>query len=202
MSVKSRVAVGLLTASIALVGGLRIHEGSENHAYVDKLATSRVVTICYGDTGGYKLGDYRTDAQCDEILKRKLETVYAPAVRKHVKVPLTQGEFDALVDFTYNLGEGNLRKSTLLKKLNAGDYAGAANEFDKWVYTDGKDCRVRANKCYGIVKRRQWQKELFLSEDRPTSSPLPASNSPSSPVTFPSSPPKESGGWWKKLLRL
>lgn len=196
MSVKSRVAAGLLTASVLLVGGLRVHEGIENHAYVDKLATSRVVTICYGDTGGYKLGDYRTDAECDAILKRKLETVYAPVVRKYVTVPLSQGEFDALVDFTYNLGEGNFRKSTLLKKLNAGDYAGAANEFDKWVYTNGKDCRVKANKCYGIIKRRQWERELFLSDVQPTSSPSPASSLPASPATRPSLWTRVFGGWF------
>lgn len=170
MSTKSRIAVGLLTASIALVGGLKVHEGRENSAYVDRLAASRVVTICYGDTGGYKLGDYRTNAQCDDLLKRKLNTVYAPVVRKYVTVPLSQGEFDALVDFTYNLGEGNFRKSTLLKKVNARDYVGASLEFQKWVYTDGKDCRIRANGCYGIIKRRIWQQELFVSPDRPTAS--------------------------------
>jgi lysozyme len=162
-TIKQRVAVALLTASAALVGGLQLREGKSNDAYVDTLATTKVVTICYGDTGGYKVGDHRTDRQCSELLARKLETVYAPIVRKYVTVPLSQGEFDALVDFAYNLGEGNFRSSTLLAKLNAGDRAGAAAEFSRWYKTNGKDCRIRANKCYGIIERRVWEKTTFES---------------------------------------
>ena len=162
-TIKQRIAVSLLTASAVLVGALQLHEGKSNVAYVDKLATSKVVTICYGDTGGYKLGDYRTDLQCSNLLLHKLNTVYAPIVRKYVMVPLSQGEFDALVDFTYNLGEGNFRSSTLLRKLNAGDRAGAAAEFARWYKTNGKDCRIRANKCFGIIERRVWEKTTFES---------------------------------------
>jgi lysozyme len=160
---KQRVAVGLLTASALLIGGVKLHEGVSLTAYTDNLATTRVVTVCYGDTGGYKLGDRRTQAQCDALLLHKLNTVYGPIVKRYVKVPLTQGEFDALVDFTYNLGEGNFRKSTLLKKVNAKDYKGASLEFERWYMTNGKDCRIRANRCYGIIERRQWQKATFVS---------------------------------------
>lgn len=79
-----------------------------------------------------------------------------PCVKKYVKYDkLTQHQFDALVDFTFNVGCGNFRGSTLLKKLNQGDVSGAANEFPKWQYAGGK---VLA----GLVRRRAAEKALFL----------------------------------------
>jgi len=71
-------------------------------------------------------------------------------------VPLTQGQFDALASFTYNLGEGQVSKSTLLKLLNAQDYQGAANEFERWVYAGN-------TKVNGLIRRRQNERELFES---------------------------------------
>ena len=71
-------------------------------------------------------------------------------------MPVTQNQFDALVSFTYNLGAGNLRSSTLLKKLNAGDYAGAADEFPKWNKAGGKELA-------GLTRRRNAERDLFLS---------------------------------------
>lgn len=78
------------------------------------------------------------------------------AVKDYVKVSLSQGQFDALVSFTYNLGGGALRDSTLLKKLNAGDYHGAALEFDRWTKAGGKVLS-------GLVARRADEKALFLA---------------------------------------
>jgi lysozyme len=73
----------------------------------------------------------------------------------YVKVPLTQNQFDALVNLTYNIGENAFRKSTLLRKLNAGDYAGAAEQFMRWVYDNGKEVD-------GLKNRRRREKALFL----------------------------------------
>lgn len=75
-----------------------------------------------------------------------------------VKVPLTANQFSALASFVYNLGVGNFQKSTLLKKLNAKDYHGAADEFDRWIYAGGQVLD-------GLVTRRQREKELFLTPD-------------------------------------
>ena len=69
---------------------------------------------------------------------------------------LTQGQFDALVSFTYNLGARSLSTSTLLKKLNAGDYRGAADEFPRWNKAGGQ---VLA----GLTRRREAERSLFLS---------------------------------------
>jgi lysozyme len=75
-------------------------------------------------------------------------------VNTHVEVPLTQGEFDALVDFAFNLGCGSLNGSTLLRLLNAGDFHGAAAEFEKWDHAGGK---VVA----GLLRRRQAERTEF-----------------------------------------
>ena len=82
------------------------------------------------------------------------------AVNRLVQVPLTQNQFDALVSFVYNLSAGALEKSTLLKKLNAKNYNGAAKEFTKWnKVTDAKDKKVAFA---GLTARRKREKELFL----------------------------------------
>lgn len=80
--------------------------------------------------------------------------VAADGVRSMVNVPLTQGQFDALVSFAFNTGLGNLRSSTLLAKLNAGDYQGAAAEFSRWVYANGQIVA-------GLVTRRLAEAATF-----------------------------------------
>jgi lysozyme len=79
-------------------------------------------------------------------------------VLKLVKVPLEQREFDALVSFAFNCGSGNLAKSTLLKKINAGDKDGAASEFLKWDRAGGKVLR-------GLTRRRNAERALFSGGD-------------------------------------
>ena len=160
---KTRYALSGLAVVVALVTGVKTFEGKENEAYVDHLAKTQVVTVCYGHTRTAVLGQTYSDEQCDALLLKDLNEVYAPIVRKLVKVKLSQGEFNAVVDFVYNLGEGNFRSSTLLRKLNAGDYSGASLEFERWFMTNGKDCRKPASKCGGIPKRRAWEKAMFES---------------------------------------
>jgi hypothetical protein len=81
---------------------------------------------------------------------------YSSAVDRLVKVPLNANQYGALTSFTYNLGEGNLAKSTLLKKLNAGDYRSAAAEFAKWNRAGGK---IMA----GLTRRRKAEAQLFIT---------------------------------------
>lgn len=160
---KARYVVSALSVVAALAAGTASFEGRENTAYVDRLATTRVVTVCYGHTRTAVLGQTYTNAECDALLLSDLNTIYAPIVRKYVKVPLSQGEFNALVDFTYNLGEGNLRSSTLLRLVNEQRYEEAGKEFSRWYKTNGKDCRIPASKCSGIIKRRTWEAQQFAS---------------------------------------
>ncbi len=82
--------------------------------------------------------------------------IFVKAVNNAVTVPLNQDQFDALVSFTFNLGEGNLKSSTLLKKVNAGDFAGAAQEFQRWNKAGGKVLP-------GLTRRRACEALLFQS---------------------------------------
>jgi lysozyme len=96
-----------------------------------------------------------TKATAEDILRATL-IQYEDAVTRYVQVPLSQRRFDALVDFAYNCGTQALRTSTLLRKLNEGDFVGAAAEFPKWVNGGGR-------RLPGLVKRRELERELFES---------------------------------------
>lgn len=127
-------------------------EGFRAHAY---LCPAGVWTIGYGFTKGVKKGDAITKGQADARLAHELDD-FADGVKKLVKVPLKQCQFDALVSFVFNVGVGALRDSTLLKLLNAGNYAGAADQFTRWNKAGGKVLP-------GLVTRRAAEKEMFLS---------------------------------------
>jgi len=137
------------------------HEGFKNHVYNDP---SNYATVGYGHllhkspvtAADTKKWGTMTKAQGKALLKKDAARTEA-GVRRLVKVPLTQSMFDALVSFAYNAGVGNLKRSTLLKKLNKKDYTGAANEFHKWVKSGGK-------KLTGLVTRRAEEKEMFCQD--------------------------------------
>lgn len=116
-----------------------------------------VPTIGYGHTAGVAMGQTITQQQADDYLRRDVRQ-FERAVARQVSVPLTQGQLDALVSFAFNLGEGALAQSTLLRLLNAGDYAGAAAQFERWNKAGG---RVLP----GLVRRRAAERALF--EARP-----------------------------------
>lgn len=116
-----------------------------------------VWTIGYGHTRGVKKGMAITKLQAYEYLKDDLKT-FEDAVNKYVKVPLSQSQFDALVSFSYNVGAGALKSSTLLRKLNKRDYSGASNEFLRWNKSNGKELS-------GLTARRRAERELFLKDD-------------------------------------
>lgn len=125
-------------------------EGFRSTAYQD---SGGVWTIGYGHTKGVTKGMTCTQAQADQWLADDVKEA-SDAVNKLVQVPLNQNQFDALVDFVFNLGIGNFQGSTLLKLLNQGDYAGASNEFPKWNHDNGK---VVA----GLTIRRLAEQKLF-----------------------------------------
>lgn len=137
---------------------LKFYEGLKLKAYQD---TGGVWTIGYGHTsaaGGMKVyaGLTITHAQAEQLLKDDLVRMTYPVIKRLVKVDLTQGQFDALCSFIYNLGEGQVKTSTLLKLLNAKDYKGASSQFDRWIYDNG----VKLN---GLIVRRAAERKLFDS---------------------------------------
>lgn len=107
---------------------LREREGCRLAAY---LCSAGVPTIGVGHTEGVALGDTCTQEQATEWLRRDIGLAEA-AIRQNVRVPLKQHEFDALASFIFNVGVRAFTTSTLLKKLNAGDYAAAALQLDRW----------------------------------------------------------------------
>ncbi|HDH3840000.1 lysozyme [Salmonella enterica] len=132
-------------------------EGCKLTAYQDSVG---VWTIGYGwtqpvDGKPVRSGMTIKQETAERLLKTGLVS-YEIDVSRLVKVGLTQGQFDALVSFTYNLGARSLSTSTLLRKLNAGDYAGAADEFLRWNKAGGKVLN-------GLTRRREAERALFLS---------------------------------------
>lgn len=153
-------------AGLALI---KQSEGFMSRWYPDPAHGWAVPTIGYGHTdaaGAPKFASDKdlalTEAEATAILQRDLAK-YEADVRRLVKVPLNENQFSALVSFTYNLGAGNLGSSTLLRKLNAGDYAGAAAEFGRWNKAGGKALA-------GLTKRRAAERALF---ETPAAAPTP-----------------------------
>ena len=128
------------------------HEGLRLEAYLP--TPNDVWTIGYGHTHTTKQGQKITEAQAEALLRRDI-TWAEKAVNKSVVVPLTQNQFDALVSFVFNVGEGAFATSTLLRLLNSGDYEGAANQFLRWNRQKGRVLN-------GLTKRREEERALFL----------------------------------------
>lgn len=160
-------------------------EGLMLTAYPDPATGGEPWTIGVGHTsaaGAPKVvrGMKITKDEADAILSRDLLT-FESAVSSAVKVPLSQNEFDALVSLAFNIGAGAFKKSTLVRKLNAGDRAGAADQFLVWNKANGKTMK-------GLVNRRKAERAQFLSGKQPS---IPATPStPSQPAT---------GGFWAAL---
>ncbi len=138
---------------------------------------ANVLTLGYGCTKGIKPGMIWTEQQAQDALAKEL-VGHEQAVLRLVSVDLNQNQFDALVSFAYNCGNGALEKSGLLKKLNAGDFPGAQAEFMKWNKAAGKVLR-------GLSIRRAKEAALFaerVEEDEPQ--PLPqAVEAPKEPLS-------------------
>lgn len=133
-------------------------EGLRLHAYQD---SAGVWTIGWGHAGDVRRGQSITVHQAEALLALDIG-IAAAAVNRHVEAPLSQNMFDALVSFTFNLGERRLAESTLLKKLNLRDYAAAAAEFGKWVKATIKGKKVTLP---GLVRRRAAERAMFVNQE-------------------------------------
>lgn len=146
-------------------------------------------TIGYGHTDAAGSPNHKntadmfiTEEEATSILEKDLAN-YEAAVNRQVKVELNPNQFSALVSFTYNLGEGNLSRSTLLRKLNAGDYNGASAEFARWTRAGGRVLN-------GLIRRRAAEFALFnkkisvIDAVRPKTKPEPAKKPSTGIVVF------------------
>lgn len=134
---------------------LHHHEGLRLEAY---LCPAGVWTIGYGTTRidgrPVRPGERITKAEAERLFREDLRR-FEKSVSSLVKVPMTQGQFDALVSFAYNVGVNAFRNSTLLRLLNKGDFQGAADQLPRWNKGGGKVLT-------GLVRRREDERQLFL----------------------------------------
>ncbi|MDP1534689.1 MAG: lysozyme [Rubrivivax sp.] len=155
----SHRANSLLVTSAKGLDLIKVSEGLETEAYPDpgNRLTGEPWTIGYGHTRGVRRGDTCDEEQATAWLREDLG-VAERAVRHLVDVPLSQGQFDALTSFVFNVGPSAFGNSTLLRLLNAGDAAGAAGQFKRW--NRGADGVLP-----GLVIRRAAERDLFLSQE-------------------------------------
>lgn len=139
-----------MNTSQAGIDLIKRFEGFRAVAYV---CPANVLTIGYGTTKNVSKGQVITESQAVDLLKRDL-VEFEKTVNDSVKVPLTQNQFDALVTFVYNIGSGAFKTSTLLKKLNNGEYSAVPSELEKWNKGGGKVLE-------GLVKRRKAEADLW-----------------------------------------
>jgi len=144
---KKAKELSLGTAGLELI---KEFEGLELEAYQDKVG---VWTIGYGHTANVKEGDKITAEEAEKLLKKDLASTEAD-IKRLVKVPLRQQEYDSLASFIFNVGGTNFKSSTLLKRLNSKDYDGAMKQFARWDKAGGKPLA-------GLTRRRKREAELF-----------------------------------------
>jgi lysozyme len=151
---RARLAIAALGLSAATMVGIATQEGFRAVAY--RPMPGDVPTIGFGTTEGVKMGDRIEPVQA---LVRKLADVqkFEGALRRCVKVPLHQHEYDAFLSLAYNIGAGAFCGSTLVRKLNTGDYAGACAEILRWDKFQGQPLR-------GLTLRRQNEHRQCLGD--------------------------------------
>lgn len=155
LSTRLRLAVGALSLSAAGGAAILMNEGSVNRVYLDPVG---VPTVCAGSTHGLTKADVGKPVSPEVCAARvRRDTAAAErAVKRCTTAPVTQEQYDALVDTAFNIGEGAYCSSTLVRKHNAGDCAGATREFGRWIYAKGK-------KLPGLVTRRERAAQAYAS---------------------------------------
>jgi lysozyme len=147
--------VGLSAAGLLLIA---THEGFSSKPYKD---TGGVITNGFGNA---TINPSKNVTVVEALEDLKINTsVAGKAVAKCVRSDITQGQYDAYTSLAFNVGTGAFCKSTMAKLANAGDKIGSCNQFDRWTFVAGKDCKIKANNCAGIAKRRKEEKDLCLS---------------------------------------
>lgn len=186
-----------IAACAVLVGGF---EGLSTTAYHDKLANG-LPTVCYGETEGVHMGDHYTVKECQDLLARKLER-YWHEIEPALHVPTSDNEKIAYTSFAYNLGSGAFRRSSFLKKLNAGQHTAACNGM--LVYNRTRSMGV----VKGLDNRRHKEAKvcLTIAQEGPALRVVPLNPAPyaethvliRAPTPLPSAPksPIVCHGWW------
>lgn len=175
--------LALSAASLVSAAGilhLKDSEGLHRIAYPDPGTGGAPWTICYGHTGPEVVPGLRvTQDQCELWLYEDIAEAERH-VKHSITQPIKQGEYDAHVNFVYNIGPAKYRSSTLLRKFNAGDRRGSCNEFPRWKYADGKVLN-------GLVTRRYKEQSMchlpgaYIYDPRTPRLPHPRPDCPPDP---------------------
>lgn len=153
MGLKTRIGVTIAAGAVSIATAVvSFYEGFEPTAYRDPVG---IPTICYGHTATVRMGQTLSKSECMALLEADLGHAFR-AVDRRTQVELAPPTRAALASFVYNVGEGAFARSTLLRKLNAGDLRGACHELSRWVYAGGR-------KLNGLIKRRATELELCLA---------------------------------------
>jgi len=142
----------LIAGSLAASASITAYfEGERLTTYLDPVG---IPTVCYGHTGTATMGETKTLEECKYLLAKDLGWALSEVDRQLPDAPpMVRAAFGS---FTYNLGVGAFRSSTLLRKAKAGDLKGACNELPRWRYAGGRELA-------GLVTRRATERELCLS---------------------------------------
>ena len=151
---RARLTISALALSASLLVGVVLHEGYRDTMYYD---SAGVPTIGPGRTEGVKPGQ-RTTVEREVVLLLKDLDSRKRDIAACVQVPLYQWELDAAMSLAYNIGVKAFCGSTMVKRWNAGDYAGGCAEIKRWVYAGGKKLR-------GLVTRREAEYRLCMGQD-------------------------------------
>lgn len=156
---KTKVTGSLAAMMIIAAPFTMAHEGFKAQAYLD---SGGVATIGYGETEGVKMGDTITKPEAEKKFMLKLG-FFGMLIRNAVpRDDMPNEVWAASTDLAYNVGWNAFKKSTLMAKLKAGDYASACGQFTRWKYVAGKDCNFPESNCRGIIDRRINEKQLCL----------------------------------------
>jgi lysozyme len=156
--VKARnTAITVATAAslATAVAYVKPWEGLWLTAKVDTIGTGRPVTACYGETENVKLGQKFTKQECDDLLEVKLKR-YDAEIGRCIHVELPDYTRAALISFAYNVGSAGACRSTVVKRMNAGDIRGGCDALMQWTRAQGRVVK-------GLVNRREKERRLCLS---------------------------------------
>ncbi|EJG2384931.1 TPA: lysozyme [Kluyvera georgiana] len=159
-SVITAVPLGAIAIASALITGPTGNDGLEGVRYNPYQDIVGVWTVCWGHTGkDIILGKTYTKAECQALLDKDLNAV-ARQINPYINVPIPETTRGALYSFVYNVGAGNFKTSTLLRKINQGDTKGACDQLRRWIYAGKK-------KWVGLMTRREIEREVCQWGEKP-----------------------------------
>lgn len=159
MQLFKRTAAVLAASLLITVPFIFDHEGESLSSYED---VAGIWTICHGVTGGVIPGMVMTPKECEQLSQSAVGQ-FLQAVSNDLQIEVSAPFLAAHTSFAYNIGLAGYKRSSALRLANAGQFEASCESMMLWHTAGGKDCRIRANNCYGVIARRQDEIALCLS---------------------------------------